>query len=122
MKRRKFLLLTTAGAIATMTPFCKSRHATPSALNTPEFLAAICDAQTIRKIGTDYRTTTNDESREGQLTDLLTAGFDQNKDQTQQITNRVKDDFASNRIMTLEGYVISVTEARQCALFSIQNP
>jgi hypothetical protein len=122
MKRRNFLLLTTAGAIATITPFCKSHRASQTPLNTPEFLAMICDAQTIRKIGTDYRTTTNNESQESQLTDLLTASLDQSKDQTEQITKRVRTDFATGRIVTLEGYVISLTEARQCALFSIQNP
>jgi hypothetical protein len=140
MKRRNFLLLTTAGAIATMTPFCKSRHSADPAdtarpadpahsphpprtpLNTPDFLAAICDSQTIRKIGTDYRTTTTNESREAQLTNLLTTGLDQNKDQTTEIAARIKSDFAAGRTVTIEGYVISVTEARQCALYSIQLP
>jgi hypothetical protein len=118
VKRRNFLLLTTAGAIATITPFCKSHRATPSALNTPDFLAAICDSQTIHKIGTDYRATTPAEAHEDVLTQLLSTGGDQ----TNQLNNKVKADFAAGRIVTLEGYVISVTEARQCALFSIQNP
>ncbi len=125
MKRRNFLLLTTAGAIATITPFCKPRHAappTPTPLNTPDLLGAICDSQTIRKIGTDYRTTTTNESREDQLSGLLTTGLYQNKDQTQQLTTKIKADFAAGRTVTLEGYVISVTEARQCALYSIQLP
>jgi hypothetical protein len=136
MKRRNFLLLTTTGAIATMTPFCGSHSAdtthsanipltlrTPhTPLNTPDFLAAICDSQTIRKIGTDYRTTTTNESREDQLTDLLAIGLDQNKDQTEQLTTKIKADFAASRTVTLEGYVISITEARQCALYSIQLP
>lgn len=126
MKRRNFLLLTTAGAIATITPFCKtprpSPTPTPTALNTPDLLGAICDSQTIRKIGRDYRATTKNESRDDQLTDLLTTGLDQNKDQIQQLTTKIKADFDAGRTVTLEGYVISVTEARQCALYSIQLP
>jgi hypothetical protein len=122
MKRRNFLLLTIAGGIATMTPFCTSHRPALSTLNTPKFLASICDIQTIRKIGADYRTSTPAEDRESQLNDLITAGLDQNKDQTEQITNKIKDDFAAGRTITLEGWVISVTEARQCALLSIQMP
>jgi hypothetical protein len=120
VKRRNFLLLTTAGAIATITPFCKTPRPTP--VNTPDFLGAICDSQTIRKIGTDYRTTTTNESRENQLTDLLTTGLDQNKDQAQQLNTKIKADFTAGRTVTLEGYVLSLTEARQCALYSIQFP
>jgi hypothetical protein len=122
VKRRSFLLLTTTASIVTMAPFCRPRRATPTALNTPDFLAAICDPQTVRKIGTDYRTTTTNESREADLTNLLTTGLDQNKDQTQQLNTKIHDDFAAGRIVTLEGYVISITEARQCALYSLRLP
>jgi hypothetical protein len=118
MKRRNFLLLTTAGAIATMTPFCKTRRATLTALNTPNFLAAICDIQTIHKIGTNYRATTPTEAQEGVLTELLTTGGGQ----TEQLIKKVNDDFAAGRTVTIDGWVLSVTEARQCALNSIQLP
>ena len=122
MKRRKFVFLTVAGGLATMTPFCRSHKATLTALNNPKFLSTICDVPTIRKIGTDYRTSTPAEDREGRLNDLLTADLDQTKDQTEQITGKIKADFAAGRTVTLEGWVISLTEARQCALNSIQLP
>jgi hypothetical protein len=106
-----------------MTPFCRTRHTgNPTPLNTPGLLAAICDSQTIRKIGTDYRATTSTESNEDQLTDLLATGLDPNKNQIQQLTTKINADFAAGRTVTLEGYVISITEARQCALYSIQLP
>jgi len=124
VKRRTFLLLTSAGAIATITPFCNRRAtpSTPSPLNTPDFLATLCDSRTIRKIGTAYRKTTTNENREDRLTGLLSAGLDQKKDTTDQLNNEIKADFAAGRILTLEGWVISLTEARQCALYSIQLP
>jgi len=118
VKRRNFLLLTTAGAIATITPFCKTRRAAPTTLNTPGFLAAICDSQTIRKIGVDYRATTQDEAKENALTQLLTTGGDQ----PDQLVKKVNDDFASGRTVTLDGWIIAITEARQCALYSLQLP
>lgn len=125
MKRRTFLYLTTTGAVATLAPFFKSCRATPAthtALNTPQFLATICDTQTIRKIGTEYRATAANENRESQLTDLLTSGLDQTKDESSQLAEKIKADFAAGRTITLNGWVISVTEARQCALYSIQLP
>ncbi len=115
-------MLTTVGAISTLTPFCKSRKTTLSTVNTPTFLASICDVPTIRKIGADYRSTTPAESREGDLSDLLTAGIDESKDQNEQLNRKIKDDFTAGRTVTIDGYVISVTEARQCALFSLQQP
>jgi hypothetical protein len=103
-----------------MAPFCKTktRRAAPTTLNTPGFLAAICDSQTIRKIGVDYRATTQDEAKENALTQLLTTGGDQ----PDQLVKKVNDDFASGRTVTLDGWIIAITEARQCALYSLQLP
>lgn len=122
MKRRRFVLLTIAAGIAAATPFCKTRRPALTPLNTPAFLGAMCDLQTIRKIGSDYRTTTPDENHEDQLHNLLTAGLDPDKDQSAQLNKKINDDFAAGRTVTIEGWVISVTEARQCALNSIQQP
>jgi hypothetical protein len=122
VKRRNFLQLTIAGGLATAIPFCKPQKPTHTSLNTPKFLAAICDIQTIRKIGTDYRSATPAENRESQLNDLLTEGLDRNKDQTDQLLTKIKADFAAGRTVTIDGWVIAVTEARQCALNSLQLP
>jgi hypothetical protein len=34
---------------------------------------------------------------------------------------QVRDDFAAGRTVLVEGWVLSVTEARQCALFSLSS-
>ena len=122
MKRRNFVYLTVVGGVAMTTPFCRSKKSTLTTFNTPTFLASICDVPTIRKIGSDYRSSTPAESREGDLSDLLAVGIDENKDQTEQFTRKIKDDFTAGRTVTIDGYVIAVTEARQCALYSLQQP
>ena len=38
-----------------------------------------------------------------------------------QIEKRIKRDFDQKNIIVLKGWVLSVTEARQCAFFSILN-
>ncbi|HET6252891.1 MAG TPA: hypothetical protein VFE32_02390 [Puia sp.] len=117
MKRRNFLLLTIAGGIAAITPFCKSRRPSTT-LTQPFFLSAMCDVQTLRKIGTQYRTATPAEASEDALVQLLTTGGGT----TGQLDNKIKDDFTSGRTVTIDGWVLAVTEARQCALFSFQKP
>ena len=37
----------------------------------------------------------------------------------QSIPHLVRDDFAHGRTVVIEGWVLAVTEARQCALFSL---
>ena len=117
MKRRSFILLTIAGGIATVTPSCKSRRVS-SALTQPFFLSTICDLQTLRQIGAKYRATTPAEAREDVLTKLLTTGGDQ----PEQLIGKVKDDFIAGRTVTVDGWVLAITEARQCALYSFQKP
>ena len=36
------------------------------------------------------------------------------------LTARIKKDFENNRTIVLDGWVLSITEARQCALFSLR--
>jgi hypothetical protein len=117
VKRRSFIWLTITGGIATVTPYCTSRQL-PRTLTQPLFLSTICDLQTLRQIGAKYRATTPAEAREDVLTKLLTTGGDQ----PEQLIGKVKDDFIAGRIVTVDGWVLAITEARQCALYSFQKP
>ncbi|HXD79145.1 MAG TPA: hypothetical protein VN616_15110 [Puia sp.] len=119
MRRRKFLLLTATGALATMAPFCRSRRNDP-ALSKPLFLATLCDAPTLKKIGAAYRASVPDESKRSTLGDLLTAGLPDDAGLANQLGSKVRQDFAAGRIVTVDGWVLSVTEARQCAMYSLQ--
>ncbi len=120
MKRRNFIYLTIAGAGAIMVPSCKNRSAT--AYSRPLFLSTVCDGQTLKHIGTGYRTKTPAEAQEDRLIELLSTGLPQGTDRAQQLDNQVKQDYAAGRTVIIDGWVLSVTEARQCALFSLQKP
>jgi hypothetical protein len=101
---------------AWIAPSCKSQKT--SDLSRPLFLSTICDAPTLRHIGKTYRTTTPTEAEEQKLITLLdTAGS-----QTSDLDHKVREDYAAGRTLTIDGWMISVTEARQCALYSLQNP
>jgi hypothetical protein len=119
MKRRNFLLLTTTGAIATLTPFCQSRRDDPS-LALPLFLSTICNAATLRQIGTDYRAAAPGEVKRSGLRDLLTDDLPGDASLPNQLNSKVRQDFAALRTVTVDGWVLSLTEVRQCAMFSLQ--
>lgn len=38
-----------------------------------------------------------------------------------EIEKRIKQDFDTNNIVIVQGWVLSITEARQCAIFSMIN-
>lgn len=100
------------GAI-TMTTGCGHRtDPRAAALETPDFLSHICDAPTLRDLGAAYRAQTPAEASQETLIRLLQPGV---------TAQTVKADYAKGDIVTLKGWVLSRTEARQCALFSLDS-
>ena len=126
MKRRKFIILTSGGAIGALIPSCRSRRPDP-ALSRPLFLSTLTDIKTLTQIGNAYRKQTPAETNETTLTDLLTGASQldnstpQPDNSTLRLDNTVKEDFASGHTLTINGWVLSITEARQCALLSVQK-
>jgi hypothetical protein len=82
------------------------------ALETPDFLSHICDTPTIRQLGAAYRAQTPAEATQETLITLLQPGI---------TAQTIRSDYANGNIVTLRGWVLSRTEARQCALFSLDS-
>lgn len=103
---------------------CKSNGL--SDLEKPQLLFRICDVNTIIDIGKSYRNTFTDNSRQ-QLMDKLMEGTEDkeifpnvsNRSIASFVEEKVKYDFKSGRILVIKDWVLSQTEARQCALFSL---
>jgi hypothetical protein len=124
MKRRTFVFLTVAGAAALATPIAGCRHYSDTLVKTlgqPDFLGHICDAKTIGDIGSAYRTAMPEESHKSDLIELLlkdTPGAQDDPRLPQLLKDQVGHDFASDNTVTIKGWVLSRTEARQCAIYS----
>ena len=99
------------GAITMITGCGLGTDARTKALETPDFLSHICDAGTLRQLGAAYRTQTPAEASQSRLIQLLQSGVG---------PETIKADYDKGNIVTLNGWVLSVTEARQCALFSFE--
>ena len=93
----------------------------------PVFLSHICDAKTLKEIGAAYREKFAGESNEKQLTDLLLTDSSNkivpvNSEDafiSSLLEQKIKKDFETGRTVIVKGWILSETEARQCALFSL---
>jgi hypothetical protein len=130
VKRRTFVLLSAVSTAALSFPSvgCRSRSlATDKALSRPLFLSRICDAKTIREIGTYYLARRSYVPTKDQVADLLLADHSMNNgpessDSSSIVNNlqrKITQDFEKGNTVIVKGWILSVTEAEQCALFSL---
>jgi hypothetical protein len=130
MKRRNFILVTTAAALAVASVPAyryyqkRSRYFNP--LITPDDLSRFCDEKAIREIGMAYRNMVPAEDEKKKLSDLLLTGEDGKLTGTSDdlvvfelLEKKIQKDFNEYNVQVIKGWVISTTEARQCALFSL---
>ena len=110
MKRRTFIFLTIAGTASVAMPSIGCRNEA-NTLSQPEFLSKVCDAATIARIGQAYRTQAPDEAQKDKLIGLLRTGVD---------PQHIRGEYAAGNTVILKGWVLSLTEARQCALYSLR--
>jgi hypothetical protein len=130
MKRRNFILVTTAAALAVASvpayQYYKKRSKFNNPLITPDDLSRFCDERTIHDIGVSYRSLAPAENEKKKLTDLLLTGDDgkvtgtsDNEAIFELLDKKIQKDFNEYNLQVIKGWVISTTEARQCALFSL---
>lgn len=125
MDRRTFLQISAVGAAAISLPMVYCKPKTNDLLEFPGTLSSICDEKTIREIGQAYLRKFPGENKSSRLRELLQEGRESkgNADDADAIAamleKKIKDDFRSSQTIILKGWVLSLTEARQCALFSL---
>ncbi len=130
MKRRFFIYLSVAGTLALGVPGigCRQRNKQLNKfLAQPKFLSHICNANTLKEIGKAYKKQFPSETKEDKISDLLIIDSTgkpvaQTLDQATieaLMDKKIKEDFEQGEIVVVKGWVLSATEARQCALFSL---
>jgi len=133
MDRRSFILVSVVGFLGMgVVPLIRWTHrfsGKDRALAQPKLLSLLCDNRTIGMLGRAYLKLKPDESCCGTLSndllgDLVIDDRAQDADMSlveSKIEKRIKEDFDKSNTVILKGWVLSVTEARQCAFFSILN-
>ncbi len=128
MNRSTFLRLTAWGAAGLSIPFIQSCTSKPfnKALAQPFFLSHIFDAKTMMETGQAYLQQTPAENSTAKLVDVLTTNAPVTETTTAQAVNTffdnaAKDDFGTGKTVVVSGWILAITEARQCALFSLSQ-
>ncbi len=123
MKRRNFILVTGVGisAIALPTWYYKYRDLEyDQLLAEPELLLHIWDGNTISQIGEIYRKQFSDENSERKLVKLLSRSVSPELTTSSlMLQQKITDHYNMGNTVMIDGWVLSKTEARQCALFSL---
>lgn len=120
MKRRKFIFLSTTAALAAGTAYWYFKPP-DYALEDPRILSHILDDNAIVEIGKAYRRHRPEEDSAETLLHLLSSDNTGGNSDVSKVTHKIANDFEKGNTLIMDGWVISVTEARQCALFSIKK-
>lgn len=125
MKRRAFLVASTMASTAAAFPRLLASSTQPeydASIALPLDLARIWDTATIAKVGELYRLLAPQENNEETLVNLLLRNKKTvNTDLVSALALAIQQDFESAKIVTIDGWILSVSEARQCALFSLRR-
>ena len=123
MQRRTFVHLSAYTAIALTLPIIDGcgLNSADKVLSQPLFFSHLVDTKTINETGLAYRKLFPAENSQSVLNKLL-LGSNASDDKTtiqKQLDEQVDQDFKTGKLVTAKGWVLSLTEARQCALYSI---
>jgi hypothetical protein len=123
MKRRDFLsIAATAGAAGLILPGgLAASGQSVDALAHPHVLEVLREPRLVAQLGMRYREVAPEESDQAALTAAILRDLDGMADEPlgARLDARVRRDFVAGRTVTLHGWLLSVTEARQCALYSL---
>jgi hypothetical protein len=128
MERRNFIKLSAFASAAVSIPLLNSctRRAVNKEIAQPVFLSRLFDEKTIETAGKAYLKKVKGEDSTSKLEELLsgegsiTSETDVNAIHSF-LDNKVRDDFETGKTVVVQGWVLSITEARQCALYALIN-
>lgn len=124
MKRRTFVIAACAAVVTIPVLNYSWSYLHEPPIYYPNELGRVCDENSIREIGKKYRNLFPGENLKQKLTDLIMNGFSQGKGGSDRslvhkfLDQKIYDDFLGYKTVVIEGWVISITEGRQCALYS----
>ena len=123
MKRTQFILLSGLGISAVALPlwYYQCQHSEQEELLTePEMLSSFLETDGIRKIGELYRKQVASENSEEAL-ELLLSNQGAVQVTAEGLQRQITEEYQLGQTIMVDGWILSQTEARQCALFSLTH-
>lgn len=130
MKRKTFIISASAAAVGLPTAyyFLRNKWNQYPVISIPEMLSSFCGEDVLYEIGTGYLSRFTTEADKKKLKEILLAGnngvsIKESDDNVvaDMLRKKVQSDFEQEKIIIIKGWILSVTEARQCALFSLNR-
>jgi len=122
LDRRRFLQLSALGVVSSFADLACDRdgRSVASADDKPQLLSLL-GPDRVREIGSHYRAATPGENTPDALRAAISKsrGFHIPLLGHESFDDRIQDDFEKGRTVIVDGWVLSLTEARQAALFSL---
>lgn len=126
MKRRYFLTSISAASVLLVPPLVlaacskENRHLRYAV---PQSLLSVCDTPALVEIGSAYREMFPEENDISVLSALIMRGLPADSDNySADLMARITEEFRNGQVVEVKGWLLSVTETRQCALYSLVNP
>ena len=117
LDRRRFLQGTAIGVIAAVAePACAGDRS--DVIDHPQLLDLL-GPERVRELGTHYRAATPAENSAEALSAAISKRPSSRFPLPASRSNQIREDFEDGRTVLVDGWVLSVTEARQAALFSL---
>jgi hypothetical protein len=124
MNRRSFLHVAGVAAVGVVASCTTPTEYDERSLGRPELLAALGDGP-VRAIGARYRALPAAERDAAALRSAILASRPISARlfgaSSPSVSELVRDDFTHGRTVVLDGWVLALTEARQCALYSLRS-
>ena len=125
MNRKTFLVLSGMGLLAvsgTLYFGIRGYKNRKTVLSRPESLALFCNEDSLVSMGKQYLELYPQEQDVSLLISLIDCGqYSQEHTLRRQLQDNIRRDFEFNQTLILDGWVVSRTEARQCALFTLMQ-
>ena len=119
MKRRTFVVIATIALGVVSIPLLRrSKGSKYDHLLEPLLIASILSKGDLDKIGNAYRSRFPDEDNVEKLKARLGKGLKRSQSTVDHLSNMISNDFNSGHTVIIDGWILSITEARQCALYS----
>ena len=123
MKRRYFLVGLSSVAVITVTGtylYSNRDIEYDPVIAEPFFLSHIWDSESIIDSGNKYLSAAENEKDEQALVKHILKGNSSSESESMQnINKQISDDFKNDQTILVDGWILSITEARQCGLYSL---